>query len=472
MKLVQSLALYVLIAASSRCFSVLALKDHTDVGVQGFLKGAVFTSSKEEPHEEAKESEGAEEAEGKAKEAEGKEAEGEEGEEEGKPIPGSAVGQIVAFTLGGLLILSSLTFALANSSNKSTKSFTLHTLDNTICIFLAVLMFQAVDEALVDSGLISEEHLSFCFSVYAIVALAAVIGVSYMLRGVPVQLAVFTAAAAHFTSFAWMHVALVHYEVHAVEFIHAVFVFIGVLLAIPVVYVGAYKFKEFLGVTENDELLDKIDDVEADAGAFASSISWTILILYGISGKYQNVEEKEEAEESERHALMLYAILVTFLFLANLTLLNNVDGLSYVRQRAYNTFKSFMAMSVAWAWLLWGKWHFHGHLISDQPLLACVAFALGTSLVGLILIAVMGQMNLDHSYSKYEHFLALTVVGLLVGWTWEEVFDVSIESLAEADKSAHPGVMKMGALVLMIAVILPVHVIYFKPLVMKQAPDE
>jgi len=212
------------------------------------------------------------------------------------------------------MIISSLTFAMASSQNARLKKFTLSTLDNVVCIFLAVMVFQAVDESLVDSGVIGEDHIQVASVLYAIFALSAAIAISYILKGVPSQLAVFAAASAHFVSFAFMHAASVQMEIHGEhELSRAILIFVLVLLAMPCLFAGAFFVKQSMGITANPELMEKIDDVENDAGAMGAAISWTYVVCWLISGEFQNIEEQEEVKRREQQAMLTYAIVISLL---------------------------------------------------------------------------------------------------------------------------------------------------------------
>jgi uncharacterized integral membrane protein len=427
----------------------------------------------EHEHEhEGAEHEGAqgehEHTEGAEHEHKGEGAEGEESEEGSEQT-----GRVVVWMMGSSLILMAFTFAMINTSNREVSNFTWRTLDNVISIFLAVMVFQAVDEGVIEAGIIEREHHAVgTMFVYAIVLLAIAIGLSVLLKGTPSNLAIFVASSAHFVSFGWLHASTTAFEHFSETLTKVVFIFLFVLAIIGAVYCVSYQVKGRLGLLEDDELMEKVDDLENDAGAMGAAISFTMLVCYALTGTFQDVEEKENATGQFKRDMLVYAAGLTMVacvavhFLSSLT-----ESQSYVMRRIGLFLKSMLAMCVAWAWLLWGKWQYHDHEFVEVPMFSHIVFAFCVSLVGMLTIIVLANLPGTGKQAIKDKILILTTIGLVVGWSWEETFDEGIEILAEG----HPGnvvTFKIAAAALMISVLLPVHIVYFKPIVLNLASGE
>jgi len=320
------------------------------------------------PHEEEVKEEGGESSENGAEHV-GHEHSGESSEKGAEQVEHEHSGRIVVYGMGATVILLSLTFAMANTSHRLISNFTWRTLDNIISIFLAVLIFQALDEIVYDSGLIPPSHAVLGSFIYALVLLTIAVGVSQLLKGTPSNLAIFAASSAHFVSFGFMHASTLGFEHHSSHWKHAVVIFAVVLAIIGSVFVGSYHVKKKLGMTEDEELMEKCDDLENDAGAMAVSMSWTILVCYVMTNEFQDIEEEEEAGAAERRHMLYYAIAITGVAAVLVVLMSGLEQSgSYLKKRLGMFGAAVLAMCTAWAWLLWGKWYFHEHAFENAPM--------------------------------------------------------------------------------------------------------
>lgn len=407
---------------------------------------------------------GEDEVEGHKHEEGGEEGEGHEHGEEAEEGPESGIGHVVTMGMMGTIVLLALLFALTNTSNAAARVYTWQTLDNVICIFLAVMVFQAVDEMVIDAHLIPHEHQVLGMVIYALVLFALACIISFALKGRPSDLAIFVGSSAHFVSFGFMHAADTAFEHH--EGIKKACILLVVIAAlIAAIYVGAYQIKKALNVLEDDEMMEKIDDLENDAGAMCVALSFTIVVAYIITSEHQEIEEKEESSAEEKRKMLYYALFATVLSCVLVYFLGGLeDSSSYVVKRCGMFLKSLCGMCCAWGWLLWGKWYFHESLYEYAPMFSRVYFAFWVSIAAMVVILILSKIPAG-SAGRRDKALALMVMGLLAGWSWEETFDAGIEILAEEQKHEFTG-YKILLAVMMLSVILPVHIIYFKPMVM------
>merc|ERR1719199_2403105 len=120
-----------------------------------------------------------------------------------------------------------------------------------------------------DMGLIPSSHAVVGSFIYGIFLLTLAVAISHALKGTPSNLAIFAASSAHFVSFGFMHASTLGFEHHSEFLSHAVIIFAVVCAIIAGVFVLGYHLKNHLGLSEHEELMEKVDDLENDAGAMA-----------------------------------------------------------------------------------------------------------------------------------------------------------------------------------------------------------
>jgi hypothetical protein len=482
--------------------AALAALSSSSLGFVRFSEAAVLARTDAEPekgllransvsrssfHPEKAWSHGAEHAEQEGHEIEHEGAEAEDAEHEAESDH-SNTGFITVLGFGAAVILFALSFACANHSNPKIAFFTWRCLDNVISIFLAVLIFQALDEVVVDSGILPKQHIVIGSFIYALFLLTAAVGLSTLFKSDDKDnkdLAIFAASSAHFVGFGFMHASTIGIEHHASSIKHACYIFIGVCIFVPVMYVGLFYIKKHLGMYSDPELIEKVDDIETDAGAMAFSITWTLLVCFFITGEFTDIEEEDEAEKHERRVMLMYTVIVNIVGCIVILLLCDAEsaapenGGSYFKQRFSQFASSAIAMCMAWAWLVWGKWYFHEHSFAMYPMFSRIWFAFIMSLVAISVIVILGNCRFKPQrpdraaqFEKEELLLILTV-SLVAAWSWEEAFDNSLETISESPGSENlwHGAYKLIAGGIMLAVVLPVHVIYFKPLALQHEKE-
>merc|ERR1719291_1173467 len=99
-------------------------------------------------------------------------------------------------------------------------------------------------------------------------------------------------------------------------------------------------------------------------------------------------------------------------------------------------------MNVAWAFFYWSEWELFEKVFAGQPIFGRVAFSLSTSVLACILIPALSSARRMGGKTKK---LALTVVSLMVAWSWELCFDAAVDDMCEGRD--HPAMYKMGATV-------------------------
>jgi len=383
-------------------------------------------------------------------------------------------GRVAVYGMGATVVLLSLIFAMTNSGNRLVSNFTWGTLDNVICIFLAVLVYQAIDEVVYDAGLIPKRHFVLGSFIYAMILMLVAVGLSFALKGTPSNLAIFVASSSHFVAFGYMHAATLGFEHHTSRVWHAVVIFLAVLCIIGSVYFLGYQTRKAMGMLADSRLMEMVDDLENDAGAMAASMSWTILMCYLMTSEFQDIIDTEAVARAERSYMLCYAIVISVVGALLIVFISGLEhSASYVKKRLGMFCSASLAMCAAWAWLLWGKWRFHqSAALESAPMFSRIAFATCASLVAMAVILVLAYLPGQSPDFKKDKALALLTVSLVVGWAWEETFDAGLEVLAEGQDSEHRALYKIVAAVGLIAIVLPVHVIYFKPILANLPKDD
>jgi len=229
------------------------------------------------------------------------------------------------------------------------------------------------------------------------------------------------------------------------------------------------------GITE-DEFVEKLEDVEHDAAGMTLAFLWTQSVRFMLSerGTYPRMEGGEGEESVPHHTahsrnmLLIYCVgllLLSVAVLRPLELQAEQYLHSHILKRGFALVTPFLMMSVAWGFLLWADWTFYEHIFKNEGLLGRLMFSLSatTILVGAIYVTAT-QLN---NY-KWRRKFVLGVCGLVIGFSWEEVFDEAIECLAEGYGHGHPVMLKLFLALLMAAILMPVYIFYLKPIVERE----
>lgn len=376
------------------------------------------------------------------------------------------VGHVFALAFVGTIIMLSMVFAMANSTGKdgNIRNYAWFLIDQVTAIFLAVMYFQAFDDLLdfLDFG----GHYKLLTSVaHAMVILCFALLLAYLLREQEVGLAILCGAGAHVVSFSSVHAATSaqhHWLTLDYRWVTCLIGMAVLALALAVIGYCIWKGKQAVGVSKDDDFMDKTDDLENDFGAMAFSVVWTMFVRFLLTGHHPVDDDTEfDHTTTNRNMMLGYAFFALFAGAVIVKYLSSIQSVtkSYGVKRLTGFGCTVAAMNVAWAFFYWAEWTLFETVFEGQPVFGRIAFALlSTCVGGLGIIGLSSIRNLPKSVSK----VSLTTLALVVAWSWELTFDAAIDSMCEGE--SHPAVWKIGIAVLMFVVVIPVYAIYMKPI--------
>jgi len=368
----------------------------------------------------------------------------------------------------GTVTMLCLVFALANAKNSTMKNNTWFLMDQVVAVFLAVLYFQAFDD-LLDFADFGGHNEILCAVFHSLFMLTLALVLAFLLKGHDVGMAVLCGAGAHVVSFTSIHAAATVQNNLWLKVSYLwVWSIIGlVVLAVALALIGAavLRAKKAVGVDKNDGFMDKTDDMENDFGAMAFSVCFTMLVRFLITGHHPVDDDTDfDHGPNARMYMLIYAIFALVVACAAVPIMAKLEPKSYFGKRVLNFFTSVIAMNVAWAFFYWAEWELFETVFAGQPIFGRVAFALSTTVgacIGIAAITVAPDLPIRAKK------LTLTVLGLMMAWSWELTFDAAVDEMAEG--RGHPVFYKMVATMLMFVVIVPVYATALKPIAMEAA---
>lgn len=379
----------------------------------------------------------------------------------------------VAFLLFGFIILSAVLFAMGQTKVPHVKEYTFLGLELFQQLFLAVMMFQAVDD-LVDAFIDDRHHHHHgLVSLHAILWVIVAAIVAWAVQDDRMALSLISGIGGHFFSFFSAHAVLSVQERYFSDHVHMCGT--GVLctiIAVLAFFTMMYFVKGCLGAYpesdgEEEELpewAEKICDVENDFGAMALAVSVTMCVRFMILGRYPHfdgIKPGDTPQHSFWHRFLLGAYAFgLFAFSACVAPYISIliDDHRHLVSRLGGFLRTFLAMSIAWAFLLWGHWEIYERQFHWSPMTARLAFG-GLCTVAMILAILV----LAITFEGRRRYLAIYAVAMIAAMSWEETFNHSLD-LVLVDVP-HNHIWKFVVAVAMIAFLLPIWAIYLKPLV-------
>jgi hypothetical protein len=383
------------------------------------------------------------------------------------------------------VVLLAIVFALLATSNRAINVHTWVAIDNIVAIFLAVMYFQAFNDLLKGSFLHVANAKVLCTILHTVALLLVTLVISWLARGQPIFLAVFTGVAAHYVAFVSVHMAhtlYVEYTTGSV-FMKVAMLFLLILLFTLIGFL-VYKWKKTLKI-ENEVWNEKATDLENDCMAMACAVAWTLLVGTLLTGKdaVMKLDTDEQVEHSSRQRtiLLIYGFSLLPIGASLLVFADEPRESSHVWKRLLMFFRSFISMACAWALLLWGQWTFYEQHSKDNPILGRTIFAIIASVAvaaGIVVSATLTHRSDEGGSGQHAvkrgSKVVLISLALVVAWSWEQTIDAAIEATAvvESSDEVHHwnlGKSKFIIAFCMSAILIPIYAIYLKPIVVRES---
>jgi len=392
-----------------------------------------------------------------------------EGADTAKEVAQKA-GETWAISFFANVAMLAVVFGMASAENRTVKNYTWFLIDQVVAVFLAVMYFNAFD-SLLDFHNMGVANTAVASILHALTMLVVVMGAAIALRKQEVGLAILCGAGAHIVSFSSIHAAAAtqnHWVSLSYSYSACIFGLITLGFALAAVGYLMYTAKDKMGLSKDDEWMDKTTDVENDFGAMAFSVVFTMFVRFLLTGHHPVDDETEfDHTESQRTAMLVYAVvcLVVAGFVVNFCAKKAAaPDTTYAMQRVLNFCTTVASMNVAWAWLYWGEWEFFEALYPGEAVKGRVMFAITMTMLGGIGLIGLSRLRTEARgpAAKNEKKVMLTALGLVIAWSWELCFDAAVEDMCEG--VAHPVSWKVCTTLGLAAIVLPVYAYYMKPI--------
>lgn len=222
--------------------------------------------------------------------------------------------------------------------------------------------------------------------------------------------------------------------------------------------------------------VDECEEVVPKSLGFASSGNFVRCLMVAITGCPPHLKEAIGNHTTDERLYLLLVAVGSFLLSCAMSFVKaknppkNVDPEDDHEEASEKTLpqlvsrhflKAFIKMSCAWAVIFWGRWQLYESDFSDA-LLGRILFALVCSFAGLGFlwgtVISMGCLNFSF-YTIKQYTRGVTkVFGFIIGFTWEQTFDMAIETSKET-ASWKRWVIALG----MVAFTLPAFYWYIVP---------
>lgn len=399
-------------------------------------------------------------------------------EEEEEEVQTSVVGLAVSVMLiGGITFMVSL-FYLVNHNDPDIKLYSWRTIKDTISIFVAVLLFAALNDIL--EHYILEEaseavelivdmvHLLLWFFVlHATLAYSsgAVGETPKSIKDVELKTRFWAVLFAHLTAFAAINAwgAIQQNEIFKES----------VLMSLLPVPIGAAILGVLFGITgfirtkvalNDDDVVDDFEEFfeeesqDTENDVFGLSLSFIIVqsLRYAIGGALPNQEgiEVDQAEKFNHGPAQSGGLIGVGLGFAAVMVVLVCIG---KRQRPIKMLQNFFSMGFAWCVFYGAKWAFQYADLTETETLVRASLAMFLSFASFALIFILDKIaDMDATGENADRAIRtiITSLGLVIGFSWEQCFDMAVESITERMSGDAPKCWPKLLITLFLAIIV------------------
>lgn len=391
--------------------------------------------------------------------------------------------------LGSISFMMSL-FYLVNHPDQDMKMYSWQVISQTISIFCAVLLFQGVNGLVEDYILDGHGHI-FVFVVSALhmilwfMALQFVLAVASgavgpapdSLEEVELQLKCWAVLFAHLTGFSAINAwgSLQHVTWFSSSPLSA-------FLAVPIGGVGlsglyylTNTIRERISASDDGEVDafeekwdEEAEEAENDIAGLSLSFLTVQCLRFQIGGVLPNVEGVEPVAEAWTHpssqvwlltsagiafAAITVALVMGYQFISNMEYL----------ERALRIAQNFCSMGFAWCLFYGAKWGLSAAGFTQEETLLRVCLAMFLSLLSFAIIFVLDKIaDMDATGAAADEAIRTIIeaLGILVGFSWEQSFDVAVDSITQQITVMPASVTKLLMSLCLVAIVLPAWRIY------------
>lgn len=419
--------------------------------------------------------------------------------EEDKP---TAVATAVSVMLLGSIGFQMLLFYLVNHPDEDIKRYSWQVLSKTISIFCAVLLFQAcnglVEYHVIESktGLGSSKVAGFFGDSWAVVidnvhlllwliALQVVLAITSGavgqepangMEGVELNMKSYSVLFSHIAGFA---------SINAWGSLQQVFLnsnpFIAIL-AVPIGFVGLFGvffafdlLRDKIAKSDDGEVDEyeakwdeETEEAENDVAGLSLSFLTVQVIRFAISDKLPNQEGLEEGDPKFSMSQWGSLLVCGLVFEVIAVLVNRAEGRvpheAERLKRAYSVANNYFSFGNSWCFFYAVRWAIVSSSFTSEPALLPVCIALFLSAVSFLFIWILDKIEDNQLFgAESEEGIDLIIQGLgvLVGFSWEQCFDVAVTVVASSCKhTLQPPTTKLLLSVLLVLIVFPAWRIY------------
>mmetsp|Transcript_22924 Transcript_22924/g.52552 ORF Transcript_22924/g.52552 Transcript_22924/m.52552 type:complete len:518 (-) Transcript_22924:76-1629(-) len=439
-------------------------------------------SQEKEPAEASSYAEGHE---GAAEEGKEGVEEVEEGAEHGEEAEHPETRAFALSLMISVIVIMAI-FYLVNFRHEGVRGATWMTLNTTVSIFAAVLiygtilgMLREVLDVQTHSGL-----LVLLFTLFAVLVAALQVVLYWLskLQATKTEEAV-CVLSAHIAGFAAMYfgAGLQMYVGRHASWPHQVFLFIGIsVFMVGLTFAGGRVRKAAAeadgNVTPAEEAwMEYVEDVENDVVSLCVGFAAVQLVRFAIChGRMQPYEPGDEPEDHITqgmvNALLIFGIVAALL---NCATTNIVSRAKFVRShtatqlRMMKLVQATFATITAWALLFWGEWQVYVMGFEGARIEGCLFTALLLTAIALIVVLALdfiADVILHHKSDNSAMRALMVSLGLMVGFTWERCFDLGLEHLSILrENPAAQTVLRHALPWVMLAIVVPAWAWYILP---------
>jgi len=425
---------------------------------------------------------------------------------EGEDMQVSPVNTSISVMLLGSIGFQMLLFYLVNWSDRDIKRYSWQVISQTISIFCAVLLFQAfngiVEDYVMAGGSklweVAVDMMQLWFWLTALqVVLAVTSGaINQVWGGAPPSMEVaelrvksWAELFAHLAGFASINAwgSLQQQIFNGSPLLAVCVVPIG-WIGLFVMYTGYDTVREYIATADDgkkDEFEylwdEEAEEVEHDIAGMSLSFLTVQAVRFHISGALPDQEGIEEWNMTVSHTgiqcKQLLGIGFLFFLLSLLPLVleekfkDGIHKCSHRMQelvtRSTEVWNGFFMFGNAWCFFYGVKWALASSGFTSENALLSVVLALLLSALSFMFIFILDKV-VDNQLLGEDSEVAdagveklITALGVLVGFSWEQSFDVAVSVVSASSKDyLPPAVSKLLMSVLLVAIVFPAWRLY------------